>query len=153
MQQNAFDPLGTSNLADRIEIILTLTSQLSELIEAETEQLRLHRPAMLRHTEEKKAQLSTLYARQMRAIQARPELLQGTTPAQKQALRTAAEKFQATVTNNARRLVRTNAVTKALIVAIGEELTKRRAPTTRYGASGHGKAGKSTLAFSHDRSI
>lgn len=153
MHQNPTDPLGTSSLGDRVEIILTLTRQLSELIGEETEQLKARRPSNLRHTEERKFQLSTLYAREMRAIQARPQLLHGVSAAQKQALRTAAEKFQEAVTGHARRLVRTSAVTKALVVAIGEELTKRRQPATRYGASGSGKTTHSTMAFSHDRSI
>ena len=153
MQHGAVDPLGTDNLAQRVEVILSLTSQLAALIELETAQLEQHRPSQLRHTEEKKAQLSTLYARQMRAIQTRPQLLLGMTEAQKQALRQTAEKFQGIVADNARRLVRASAVTKALVVAIGEELHIRRQPSARYGASGNGKAARATVAFSHDRSI
>lgn len=154
------DPLGTDNVADRIEMILQLTGELCGLIEAETTHLEHHRPSELSQSEAKKAQLSALYAREMRAISARPELLHGATSAQKQSLQESAENFRATVANHTRRLVHARVVTEALVVAVGEELNKRRNPATRY-AKPYGKSGAlnsasmrpATIAFSHDRSI
>lgn len=154
------DPLGTDNLADRIENILQLTGELTALIELETSHLKQHRPSELSHSEMKKTKLSSLYAREMRAIGARPELLHGASAAQKKILRSTTEALHATVANHTRRLVQMRSVTEALVVAVGEELTKRRNPETRY-ARRYGQAGvldsasarPATSAFSHDRSI
>lgn len=154
------DPLGTGNLTQRIHLILELTQELTGLIESETALLKKHRPSELRLTEVKKSKLSSLYAREMRAIQARPQLLQGATHEQKQSLHRAAEDFQAIMLTHTRRLVHTRAVTESLVIAIGEELSNRRSPATRYqppharkAATHHLNATPAAIAFSHDTSI
>lgn len=154
----AVDPLGTTNLRDRIQAILSLTTQLTALITAETNMLKSRRGSSLRETEDEKRRLSALYAREMRAIKARPELLAGATPKQKEILRTASSAFRACIATHVRTLARVRAVTEAMVVAIGEELSLRQQPVTSYKRPGAPALNRSSStlsapAFGFDHSV
>lgn len=88
-QAVAVDPLGTTSVNERVNAILSLTHQLTGLITTETALLKSRRAAALRETEAEKSRLSGLYAREMRAIQMRPELLAGATVKQTEMLQAA----------------------------------------------------------------
>lgn len=155
---SAVDPLGAASTDERVHAILTLTQRLTNLITAETDLLKKHRAAALRGTEAEKNQLSTLYAREMRAIQMRPELLAGATRKQKEMLRDSATAFKACVTKHVRTLARIRAVSEGLVVAIGEEMARMRQPVTTYSAPGRPSIKSAALvpqapAFGFDRSI
>ncbi|MEQ1889582.1 MAG: hypothetical protein ABL951_10445 [Alphaproteobacteria bacterium] len=126
------DPLGTTSVNERVNAILSLTHQLSSLITSETSLLKSRRAAALRETEAEKSRLSALYAREMRAIQMRPELLAGATGKQTEMLRAASVAFRACVVTHVRTLARIRSVSEGLIVAIGEELGRLRKPMTSY---------------------
>ena len=154
----AIDPLGTTTVAERVQAILALTQQLTGLINAETALLKSRRGSALRESEEEKRRLSALYAREMRAIKARPELLAGATARQKEQLRTVASAFRACIATHVRTLARVRAVTEGMVVAIGEELSKRQNPQTSYkrpGDAAHAKSGAmpSAPAFGFDRNV
>lgn len=154
----AVDPLGTTNLADRIQAILSLTTQLMALITAETSMLKSRRGSSLRETEAEKRRLSALYAREMRSIRARPELLAGATPRQQEALRAASSAFRACVATHVRTLARIRAVSEAMVVAVGEELSLRQQPVTSYKRPGgptlnKGSSMVSAPAFGFDHSV
>ncbi len=156
MQEIAVDPLGTTSLDDRVNAILTLTKQLTALINSETSLLKAHRASVLRETEAEKARLSSLYAREMRAIQARPELLKGISAKQKQTLHTASAAFKNCVVAHVRTLARIRSVSEGLVVAIGEELNRMRTPVTNYkgpNAAMFTKKAAPAPAFGFDRSI
>lgn len=154
----AIDPLGTTSLDARVHAILSLTQQLTHLISSENDLLKTRRASVLRETEAEKTRLSTLYAREMRAIDARPELLTGLNARQKNALRTASEAFRACVVTHVRAIARIRAVSEGMLVAIGEELNRRRAPMTRYKGPNEpvynrAAATMPAQAFGFDRSI
>lgn len=154
----AVDPLGTSTLEARVNAILTLTRQLTDLINSENTLLRSRRAASLRETETEKTRLSSLYAREMRAIHARPELLAGINARQKEMLHSASVAFKACVVTQVRMLARIRAVSEGLVVAIGEELSRMRKPMISYknpNAAMHnrGAATAHSPAFGFDRSI
>ncbi len=159
VQENmAVDPLGTATVDARVNAILSLTSQLTGLITLETALLKSRRAAALRETEAEKKRLSSLYAREMRAIKARPELLAGVNARQKDMLHSASVAFKACVVTHVRTLARIRAVSEGLVVAIGEELNRRRKPMTSYkgpnGPAMNRAAGASySPAFGFDRSI
>lgn len=132
----ALDPLGASSIPERVGMILSLTSDLSDILKVETALIESHQAGKLRDTEEEKTRLSSLYAREMRAIHARPELLKGMTEAQTQDLRTTATDFAQALREHARALSRSRAVTEGLVKAIGEEVGRLRQPVTRYAAPG-----------------
>ena len=132
----ALDPLGADSIPERVAMILSLTSDLSEILKTETTLIQSHQAGKLRDTEEEKARLSTLYAREMRAINERPELLQGMTDAQTRELRSTATDFAQALREHARALSRSRAVTEGLVKAIGEEVGRIRQPVTRYAAPG-----------------
>lgn len=154
----AVDPLGTTSLEERVNAILTLTRQLTNLITSENASLRTRRAACLRETETEKNRLSTLYAREMRAIHARPELLAGINTKQKEILHSASSAFKACVVTQVRTLARMRAVSEGLVVAIGEELSRMRSPVTHYKGPNASKLNKGpntahSPAFGFDRSI
>lgn len=132
----AVDPIGAASTDERVNAILTLTQRLTNLILAETALLKKHRAAALQATEAEKNHLSTLYAREMRAIQMRPELLSGASRKQKEMLRDSAAAFRTCVVKHARTLARIRAVSEGLVVAIGEEMARLRQPVTAYKAPG-----------------
>lgn len=154
----AVDPLGTTSLDARVNAILSLTQQLTKLISSENALLKNRRASVLRESEAEKTRLSTLYAREMRAIDARPQLLAGITARQRDALRTASEAFRACVVTHVRAIARIRAVSEGLVVAIGEELNRRSKPVTSYkgpNQPAYNRAAASTpaQAFGFDRSI
>ncbi len=159
MQETAaVDPLGTTSLDARVNAILSLTNQLTGLITSETTLLKSHRAAILRETEAKKSRLSSLYAREMRAINARPELLAGISPRQKEMLRSASVAFKSCVITHVRTLARIRAVSEGLVVAIGEELNRKHKPMTSYKGPGgpamnRAPAPSYAPAFGFDQSI
>lgn len=126
------DPLGATSVNGRIAAILTLTQQLTGLLVKEMAMLKTRRASALRETEPEKRRLSVLYAKEMRAIQMRPELLAGATPTQKARLREAAVAFKACLMEHIRVLARSRAVREAMIVAVGEELNRMRQPPSGY---------------------
>lgn len=155
---SAVDPLGTTSLNARVDAILSLTQQITKLVSRETALLKTRRAAALRETEAEKTRLSNLYAREMRAIEARPELLAGITPKQKEALRQASETFRSCIVTHVRAIARIRAVSEGLVVAIGEELNRRLKPVTSYKGpdkAGYNRAGAGahSPAFGFDRSI
>ena len=157
-ESNAVDPLGAASLDARVDAILSLTQQLTKLVSSETAQLKTRRASVLRESEAEKTRLSTLYAREMRAIDARPELLAGINPRQKKTLRAASEAFRACVVTHVRAIARIRAVSEGLLVAIGEELNRRNKPMTSYkGPNGpaysRAAAGMPAPALGFDRSI
>lgn len=135
-ETGAVDPLGAGSTSERVEMIQLLTDDLSELLETETALIEAHQSSRLRETEEKKARLSGLYAREMRAISARPELLQGISATQKQGLHSAASTFDTILHKHARALSRSRAVTEGLVRAIGDEVARLRQPVTSYARPG-----------------
>lgn len=154
----AVDPLGATNINDRVSAILSLTQQLTSLIAAETDLLKSRRAAALRETEAEKTRLSSLYAREMRAIQARPELLAGASSKQKEMLKAASGAFRACMVTHVRTLARIRAVSESLVVAIGEELSRLRKPMTSYNgptvpAMKRAYPVPQSPAFGFDRSI
>ena len=154
----AVDPLGTSTLEGRVNAILTLTRQLTDLITSENTLLRSRRAASLRETETEKTRLSSLYAREMRAIHARPELLAGINARQKEMLHSASVAFKACVVTHVRTLARIRAVSEGLVVAIGEELSRMHKPVTSYkgpnaATLNRGAVTAPSPAFGFDRSI
>lgn len=154
----AVDPLGTAGLNERVQAILSLTGQLTSLITSETALLKTRRASGLRETEQEKTRLSTLYAREMRAIQARPELLAGISGKQKEMLHSASVAFRDCVVTHARTLSRIRAVSEGLIVAVGEELNRLRKPMTSYkGPAGpkmkNACPAPQSPALGYDRSI
>ncbi|MDP1671348.1 MAG: hypothetical protein Q8L63_04585 [Alphaproteobacteria bacterium] len=157
-ESGAVDPLGTTTLDARVNAILSLTHQLTGLITSETTLLKTRRAATLRETETEKARLSSLYAREMRAIKARPELLAGISARQKKMLHAASVAFKACVVTHVRTLSRIRAVSESLVVAIGEELNRKHRPMTSYkGPNGpimtRSSAASHSPAFGFDRSI
>ncbi|MFZ5915232.1 MAG: hypothetical protein ACOY17_13515 [Pseudomonadota bacterium] len=136
----AADPLGTTSISSRVAAILALTQQLTGLLAKEIGMLKTRRPSALRETETEKRRLSMLYAQEMRAIQMRPELLAGATPEQKARLREVADAFKACLAEHIRALTRSRVVREAMIVAVGEELNRRRQPPANYQRSGNGPA-------------
>jgi len=154
----SIDPLGTASVNERVRAILNLTRQLTDLILSETSLLKTRRAAALRETEAEKNRLSSLYAREMRAIQMRPELLAGASAEQKSMLKRASTEFRDCVVTHVRALARIRAVSEGLVVAIGEELDRMRKPVTSYKGPG-GPRMKNTgaipqsAAFGYDRSI
>ncbi len=157
-ETSAIDPLGTENLDQRITAILSLTRQLQDLITSETMLLKSRRASSLRETQEEKTRLSSLYAREMRAIKTRPELLSGVSAAQKEKLRAASASFKKCIATHVRTLARIRAVSEGMVVAIGEELSRMRKPMTSYnGPSGPAMNWTSPVphapAFGIDRSI
>ncbi len=154
----SIDPLGTTNVNERVRAILNLTRQLTDLILSETRLLKTRRAAALRETEAEKNRLSSLYAREMRAIQMRPELLAGASVEQKSMLKRVSTEFRASVVTQVRALARIRAVSEGLVVAIGEELDRMRTPMTSYkGPNGprmkNTAAIPQSAAFGFDRSI
>lgn len=152
------DPLGTTSLNERIKAILKLTQELTRLITLETNLLKTRRAAALRETEAEKNRLSALYAREMRAIQMRPELLAGASAEQRAMLRDASTEFRECVVRHVRTLSRIRAVSEGLIVAIGEELDRMRKPITSYKRPGSPLTKKASViphsaAFGFDHSI
>jgi len=154
----AVDPLGTTTLEARVNAILTLTRQLTNLITSENASLQARRATCLRETETEKTRLSSLYAREMRAIHARPELLAGINARQKEMLHSASVAFKACVVTQVRMLARIRAVSEGLVVAIGEELNRMRKPVTSYKGPNASRLNKGantahSSAFGFDRSI
>ena len=154
----AVDPLGTSSVDERVRAILILTDRLTRIISSETALLKSRRPSALRETEAEKTRLSGLYAREMRAIKARPELLAGIGAQQKDMLHKASVAFKSCAATHVRTLARIRAVSESLIVAIGEELGRMRKPMTRYSGPSAPGAHKPTAiphmpAFGFDRSV
>lgn len=152
------DPLGTASLNERVRAILNLTQELTRLLTLETNLLKTRRAAALRETEAEKNRLSALYAREMRAIQMRPELLAGASAEQKTMLKAASTEFRACVVKHVRTLSRIRAVSEGLVVAIGEELDRLRKPITSYKGPGspmmrNATAIPQSAAFGFDRSI
>ena len=153
---NGSDPLGATNPDDRVTQILALTEQLSTLLETENEFLKQRQMIKLTTNEAQKSKLSKLYALEMRAIAARPELLAGITDEQRASLRTAATGFRALTADHARRLARAKAVTEGLVKAIGDEVAKSRQPSKSYSPAGHRKITGSyarPAALSLDQSV
>lgn len=147
---NGADPLGATNLSDRVNQILALTGELSTLLEAENEILKQRQIASITANEAKKSKLSRLYAQEMRAIAARPELLAGITNQQRSALKTAAGKFRDLTADHARRLARAKAVTEGLVKAIGDEVAKTQQSSKGYRGPGQMNA---TPAYSRPAAL
>lgn len=133
----AADPLGAASITARVEAILTLTRQLTGLLVKEMGMLKSRRPSALRETESEKRRLSVLYAKEMRAIQMRPELLEGATSVQKARMREVSDAFKTCLAEHLRTLTRSRAVREAMIVAIGEEVNRMRQPSPGYHRSGN----------------
>lgn len=131
------DPLGATNSDERVTQILALTEQLSALLEMENEFLKQRQINKLTTKEAEKSKLSKLYALEMRAIAARPELLAGITNEQRTSLKTAATSFRALTADHARRLAHAKAVTEGLVKAIGDEVAKSHQPSKGYSPAGH----------------
>ncbi len=153
---NGSDPLGATSPGDRVSQILALTGELSTLLEAENEFLKQRQIASLTANEAKKSKLSRLYAQEMRAIAARPELLAGITNQQRSALKAAAGKFRDLTADHARRLARAKAVTEGLVKAIGDEVAKTQNSSKGYRGPGQMNATTAysrPAALSLDRSV
>ncbi|MEI9902708.1 MAG: hypothetical protein WDN06_01030 [Asticcacaulis sp.] len=85
--------LSAQNGSERARQLIALTVRLGERLERETAILEAHRPQDLYEGIEETRNLSNLYRHECTRIKMDPTLLDGMSPAEKQALKTATELF------------------------------------------------------------
>ncbi len=137
------DPNAPPNpkLIERIEPMIRLTEQLTQLIARQAAAFEAHRPQDAAATMEETAALANLYRREAALFrQARTELMAAPIALRRRLVQ-ATEAFDAVMSRQERALHGAKTVTEGLVHAIAQEVANQRGANAGYGPSGARSAG------------
>lgn len=136
-------------MADRVDVILELTRQLSQLVAREMELIEAREAHRLTDLEEERSRFSLLYTREMQAAKADPASMKKAGPEKLRRLRDETAAFNAAIDRHQRLIARVRHVSEGIIKAVADEASRQRAPKTVYGASGttYGRTGAAPIAI------
>ncbi len=128
--------LSAQNPTDRAQQLLALTDRLGNRLADETVKLEAHRPQDLFEGIEETRTLSNLYRFETMKIKGDPSLIAGIAPELKQSLFDATQRFQDRLAHYERAVTASKTITEGIITAVADDLNKRQAGVTTYGARG-----------------
>lgn len=118
----------------RIEALIVLTGQLTDLLARQAACFEEHRPHEAAPLVAEMSPLANLYRHETARIREIPGLLDGISPDLYQALATATEAFDAVLSRQARAIEAAKEITEGLVRAIAEEVASQRgAKAAAYG--------------------
>lgn len=121
---------------ERAHRLIAVTVQLSDLMDQETALLESRRPGETKPIVDAKAKLAAEYAREVRAIARNRALIAGLSPALREELKGATQRFEAKAEAQKRLIGRIRRVTEGVVKAIADEAARKDAAQTGYGAQG-----------------
>jgi hypothetical protein len=121
-------------LTQRIEALITLTGQLTDVIARQAACFEAHRPHDAAPLVAEMSPLANLYRHETARIREIPGLLDRIAPDLYKALATATEAFDAVLARQARAIEAAKEITEGLVRAIAEEVASQRgAKSATYG--------------------
>ncbi|MEO1089318.1 MAG: hypothetical protein AAFX81_01690 [Pseudomonadota bacterium] len=132
---------------DKITLLMTLSRQLTQIMNAETDMLRRVELADLTDVQAEKQALADVYEIELRELRQQPELLGSASSVLRHELELSVREFQAAARRNALALQAAHTVVERVLVMIGRSLDARPG----YGAAAPGHKGAEIVPFALDR--
>lgn len=127
--------------SDRAQQLIALTQRLTARLAAETAAFEARRPQDAVPGMQETQDLANIYRRESARVKADPRLLSEASPAERSALISATQAFEAVLDRHGRVVEAARIISEGLVQAIAQEVAAGRAQGIGYGASGHAAAG------------
>ncbi|NVJ97560.1 MAG: hypothetical protein HWE25_05370 [Alphaproteobacteria bacterium] len=124
---------GKSPLTSHGATVARLTTELSELIERETNLLQARRPQEAKQLHGEKSRLMAEYKAALGKLKLSEHLLGPKGSKERQYLRGLTDQLRDNIREHARVVLRLKSVTEGLIRSVGEEVQKKTNPVLGYG--------------------
>jgi len=121
------------NTNNPVVTLASLMRRLSDVISAENEHIRAHRPAEARKLHEEKGKLSAAYTREMELVRKNGGITAFGNADQLRDLKRQTQTFSRLVDDHRKLVERSRAITEGMIKAISEEVSRRNRPAQTYG--------------------
>ena len=121
------------NTSNPVVTLASLMRRLSDVISAENEHIRAHRPNEARKLHEEKGKLSAAYTREMELVRKNGGITTFGNPDQLRDLKRQTTAFNDLVEDHRKLVERSRAITEGMIKAISEEVSRRNRPVQAYG--------------------
>jgi flagellar biosynthesis/type III secretory pathway chaperone len=126
--------------ASRIADLVQITNRLSDLLERESAILSARKLSEMESVREEKFTLSAAYETHVRALRSQPEILLSATPALREQLKAAFDRFEDSLGKNERGLRAAREASDRVLRAIADEVDRQRRDKLAYSANGHTSA-------------
>lgn len=120
----------------RVRQLIDLTQRLTDRLSAETRAFEDNRPHDVAASLPETQEMANLYRRDSAHVKANPALLSDAPLADRKALISVTEAFNAVLANHARAVEAARAISEGLVRAIAQEVTAARTPASAYAADG-----------------
>lgn len=118
-----------------IKRVISVTSELTQLIAEENALLEARRPRDMLALQEKKGRLAAIYGSEIGALKRQSRAAAQAAPELIAALRQASERFQEAMAKHVRLVSTMRTVTEKVLKAISDEVEKRNNPVQTYGGN------------------
>lgn len=117
----------------RIDNLISLTEQLSELLDTEAKLLQTHRPSEIKALNEQKSNVSALYQREMTALKRDMNNLKGLTQEKRDVLKAITAEFRKKTDQHLHLLQNFRHVSEGIVKSVADEVTAKDVPAAGYG--------------------
>ncbi len=117
----------------RVDNLIALTSQLSDLLDTEQAMLRTNRPSEIQDLNDQKSKLSALYQREMTALKADPSKIKELSKERREALKESTAAFRKNTDQHLQLLQSFRHISEGIVKSVAEEAVAKETPAAGYG--------------------